>query len=153
MSGQLTHPEASMIKSIIAAVWIIAVTLAGIYAPALMHGQRGSGEIEPAHAAPEPFKSDHIAVAIFRDGKVAGYFTSRLNCELLDPSLKDSIAARLTHELYKAVYASGEVDFRKPTPEEVSALAAMITKGLNERAGKPVIENLKLEEPDFLRRL
>lgn len=142
-----------MVKSVIAAVWIIAVTLAGLYAPSLLQDPASGEESETAHVKPEPFKSDHIAVAIFRDGKVAGYFTSRLNCNLMDPSFKDSILARLTHELHKAVHASVDIDFRKPQPKEISALAAKIAKGFNERAGKPVIEDLKIEEPDFLRRL
>ncbi len=141
-----------MVKSVIAALWIIAMTLAGLYGPPLLL-TRDADKSEAADAAPEPFKTDHIAVAIFRDGKVAGYFTSRLNCELLDASLKDGITARLTHELYKVVYANSEIDFRKTQPEELTALAEEIAKGVNGRAGKPVIENLIIEEPDFLRRL
>lgn len=142
-----------MIKSVLASLCIIAATLSGLYAPALLSGQGADQESETAHAKTEPFKSDHIAVAVFHEGKVAGYFTSRLSCDVTDPSFKDSILARLTHELYKAVYASGNVDFRNPQPEEIIALAGAIAKGLNERAGKAVIENLKIEEPDFLRRL
>jgi hypothetical protein len=141
-----------MVKSILAALLIIAATLSGLHGPTLLQ-KSGGGESAEAHSKPEAFKSDHIAVAIFEDGKVAGYFTSRLNCELTDPSFKASILQRLTHELYKAVHSSNEVNFREPRPEQLSALADKIAKGINDRAGKPVIENLSVEEPDFLRRL
>jgi hypothetical protein len=141
-----------MVKSFIAALWIIAMTLAGLYGPSLLR-THGGHKSEAPGTAPEPFKTDHIAVAVFRDGKVSGYFTSRLNCDLTDQSFKDSVLARLTHELYKAVYANTKIDFHKPQPEALTALAEEIAKGLNGRAGRPVIENLKIEEPDFLRRL
>jgi hypothetical protein len=140
-----------VIKSIIAAILIIAATLGGLYAPTLL---KKSGDVtEAAHTKSEPFKSDHIAVAIFVDGKVTGYFTSRLNCELTDPSFKASALQRLTHELHKAVYASAEINFRKPGSDALSEIADKITKGVNERAGKSVVENLTIEDPDFLRRL
>jgi hypothetical protein len=142
-----------MIKTIIAASWITAATLAGLYGPAFLQTPGASGESQSPHAKPEPFKSDHIAVAIFKDGNIDGYFTARLSCTLLDASLKDGLLARLTHELYKAVNASAKIDFRKPQAEQLSALAGDMMKGLNARAGKPVIENLAIEEPDFLRRL
>jgi hypothetical protein len=141
-----------MVKSILAAFLIFAATLGGLYAPTLLQKSGGS-ETSEAHAKPEPFESDHIAVAIFEDGKVAGYFTSRLNCELTDPTFKASILARLTHELYKAVHSSTGVNFRKPGSGQLSTLADEITKGINKRAGKPIIEKLIIEEPDFLRRL
>jgi hypothetical protein len=141
-----------MVKSILAAFCIMGATLAGLYAPGLLEFT-GDVESQEIHAKPELFKSDHIAVAIFENGEVAGYFTSRLNCELTEPSFKASILARLTHELYKAVHSSTGVNFRKPGPEQLSALADKITKGINERAGKPIIEKLTIEEPDFLRRL
>jgi hypothetical protein len=141
-----------MAKSVIAATWIIAMTIAGLYGPFFLRTHGGDSSEAPG-AAPEPFKTDHIAVAVFRDGKVSGYFTARLNCDLTDPSFKDSVLARLTHELYKAVYANTKVDFHKPQPEELTALSEDIAKGVNRRAGKPVIENLTIEEPDFLRRL
>jgi hypothetical protein len=141
-----------MVKSILAALLIIAATLGGLYAPTLLR-KSDSIETGEAHAKPEPFKSDHIAVAIFEDGKVAGYFTSRLNYELTDPSYKTSIVPRLTHELYKAVHSSTGVNFRKTGPEQLSVIADKIIKGVNIGAGKPIIEKLTIEEPDFLRRL
>jgi hypothetical protein len=147
------HPESFMVKTILTASWIIAVTLAGLYGPALMRMQGNAEESQAPHSKPEPFKSDHIAVAIFKDGKVAGYFTARLSCTLVDNSLKDSLLAKLTHELYKAVNANAVIDFRKPQTEQLSALAGEMMKALNKRTAKPVIENLAIEEPDFLRRL
>lgn len=141
-----------MIKPILAAVLIMFATMAGLYGPTLFRQSAGSGD-EPTHTKSEPFKSDHIAVAIFEDGKVSGYFTSRLTCELTDLSVKTSILPRLTHELYKAVHSSNGVDFRKVSPEQLSALADKIAQGVNTVAGKPVIERLAIEEPDFLRRL
>jgi hypothetical protein len=141
-----------MIKSILATVLVIAATLGGLYAPAFLQKPDGS-ETGELHAKPEPFKSDHIAVAIFEEGEVVGYFTSRLTCELTDPSFKASILPRLTHELYKAIHSSSDVNFRKASPEQLSAIAQKISKGVNERAGKPVIGKLLVEEPDFLRRL
>jgi hypothetical protein len=141
-----------MIKSVLAAVLIIAATLGGLYAPTVLQ-KSGGGESGEAHAKPEPFKSDHIAVAIFEDGKVIGYFTSRLTCELTDPSFKASILPRLTHELYKTIHSSAGINFRKASAEQLSSIAEKITKGVNDRASKPIIEKLVIEEPDFLRRL
>jgi hypothetical protein len=141
-----------MVKSILAAICVISATLAGLYGPSFLT-QENSGNREAVHGKPEPFESDHIAVAVFRDGKVIGYFTSRLKCDVMDPSFKDSVLARLTHELYKAVYANAQLDFRKMQPEQAASLAGQIAQQLNDRAGKAVIENLTIEEPDFLRRL
>jgi hypothetical protein len=141
-----------MVKIILAAICMMSATLAGLYVPGLL--QRTSDrDGQELLAKPEAFKSDHIAVAIFENGKVAGYFTSRLNCELTDPSSKASILAKLTHELYKAVHSSADVNFRKPGSEQLSALADKITKDINESAGRPVIDKLTIDEPDFLRRL
>jgi hypothetical protein len=141
-----------MVKTIVVAICIMSATLAGLSIPGLLQFA-GDDESRETHAKPEPIKSDHIAVAIFENGKVEGYFTSRLNCELTDPTFKASILARLTHELYKAVHSSTGVNFRNPGSEQLSTLADEITKGTNERAGKTIIEKLIIEEPDFLRRL
>jgi hypothetical protein len=143
---------AGMVKSFIAAILIVAATLAGLYVPSLLE-TTGGGGAEEVHVKPEPFKTDHIAVAIFEEGAVVGYFTSRLSGELLDPALKDVIIPQLTHQLHRAVYGRNESNFRKLRPEEVESLAGEIVKGANEKAGKPVIGKLTLEEPDFLRRL
>jgi hypothetical protein len=142
-----------MIKTIIAAGWITAATLAGLYGPAFLQTSGTADESQSSHAKSEPFRSDHIAVAVFKDGNIDGYFTARLSCTLLDVSLKDSLLARLTHELYKAVNASAMIEFREPQAEQLRALAGDMMKEINARAGKPVIENLAVEEPDFLRRL
>jgi hypothetical protein len=141
-----------MVKSILAAICIMGATLAGLYVPGLLL-RTAEGENQEVLAKPELFKSDHIAVAIFENGKVVGYFTSRLSGEILDPTLKGSIIARLTHELHKAVYASPETNFRKPQPDAMTTLAEEITNGANARAAKTVIEKLTIEDPDFLRRL
>ena len=142
-----------MLKIVISGVWICSVTIAALYASQTRGLFGGEPDLPGAHTTAKPFKTDDIAVAIFKSGKVAGYFTGRIMCDVIDPAYESKLAWLLTHELHKAIYQNPTISYGAPSKEDLTLLAKFMSDALNGQDNPPVIANLKIENVDFLKRL
>lgn len=145
-----------MIKFVAAALWISIATTGAI----LMSFQFGnSGEDAAASAEPNAFQGlDYvqtgvISVPVFNKGRVEGYFLARLVFTARGTrlaQLKLPAEALLTDQVYTQLYASPEVDFTKRDSIDIDAFRQAIRTGVNERIGEPLIEEVLVQQVDYL---
>lgn len=145
-----------MIKFVVAAVWIVAVTIGTIF-----FSYSASGE-KPAPAGTSLFlgeleylKTEMLSVPVLQDGEVKGYFLSSLVYAIEPDKLKKlSIPADslLVDQLYTYMYSSPHVDFTNPEGIDLAALRTELRDSINERVGDKLIHEVLIEQMDYLTR-
>ncbi len=126
------------------------MTLGAIYLAVALPGPAETAAVENDPAWTEELKTDHVAVAIFDEGKVSGYFTARFRGLRAKEIDKYRIESMLVDALHRAIYAGGLVDARAPMSADFMALAADVEKRVNEKAGSQVVENVSLDDVVFM---
>lgn len=146
-----------MIKFIAAALWIIIATTGAI----LVSFQFGSSKDETTAEAAEAnafhgldyVQTGVISVPVFDKGRVHGYFLARLVFTAEGTrlaQLKLPAEALLTDQVYTQLYASPEVDFTKRDAIDLDAFREAIRTGVNERIGEPLIQEVLVQQVDYL---
>jgi hypothetical protein len=144
-----------MIKFVMAALWIAAVTVGSVYYS--FNIQQGTPE------KPEPgffggldyIRTEMISVPLLRDRKVQGYFLARLVYTVEPAKLKKlSLPAEtlLMDQVYSYLYANPEVDFSNRANLDLDALRAGIRDSVNARLGDKLVHEVLIEQLDFLTR-
>lgn len=121
-----------------------------MYIAVALPGPAETAAVEAEPAWTDELKTDHVAVAIFDEGKVSGYFTARFRGRRAKEIDKYRIEAMLVDALHRAIYAGGLVDAQAPLGADYKALAADVEKRVNEKAGKQAVEDVTLEDVAFM---
>jgi hypothetical protein len=145
-----------MIKLMVVALWIsLATTGALVYSFQSAEEHDGT---ETA-AAVTPFKGlDYvrtgiISVPVFDKGKVQGYFLARLVFTADGKrlaQLKLPAEALLADQVYSHLYGHPEIDFTRREALDLDAFREAIRAGVNARLGETLIEEVLVEQVDYL---
>lgn len=144
-----------MIRFIIAAIWICAVTVGSIFFA--FSAARDTGEAE---AAPAPYfggldyvKTDVISVPIVRDRAVDGYFLARF-VFTVEPgkaaSMSVPAASLLVDEAFTYIYGHPLVDFARTDKIDVDAFRIALRDSINARVGQELVHEVLIEQIDYL---
>lgn len=143
-----------MIRIIVAAVWICAVTAGSIY-----YGFHASGEQSEQENTPAFFGGlDYVrtgvtSVPLFSNGTVSGYFVTRL-VYTVDPQVKAALTippeALLIDQLYTYLYSNPQLDFSKRDTLDLDLLRSSIRDAINERVGEKLVHEVLVEQVDYL---
>lgn len=131
-------------------MWVIGVTVGALYFAVIPDT---SAETTPAISEAEQaqeFRTDYLAVAIFVDGNVTGYFTTRIKGRQLAEIDSARLKALMTDALYRAIYGGNDLDPKAPLAADVKALAASVQDKINKNAGKQLVDDLRLADVTFL---
>lgn len=144
-----------MIKLLGIGLWVCLVTLGAGYAVANM----AAGAPLEAAAKPNYFegldyrKTETIAVPIIADNAIQGYVLARF-VYTIDGKLAATLAVPpdpiILDEAFRAVYSVSGFDFRHPERYDVAALLASIKETVNKRYGQKVVEDVMIDQFDFL---
>lgn len=128
-------------------------TMAAIYASATLSA--GNSNLpEPAQSnAAEDFKTEHIAVAIFLSGKVRGYFTTRVECQVSKGANKEKLKWILANDLHRSVYANNQIKYETISENDIHVVTKALEDFLMQRKNDFQITELKLAEAQFLSRI
>ena len=143
-----------MIKFIVAALWISAVTVG-----AMMYSFQSSTEtasVEP----PAPMlggldyiKTEIMSVPILARGGISGYFLARLVYTIEPEKAKKlSVPAGtlIGDELYSFLYSNPNIDFTQTDALDLDLFRTQIKDSINKRIGEELVHEVLIEQIDFL---
>ncbi|MBD9373835.1 hypothetical protein IB238_14500 [Rhizobium sp. ARZ01] len=143
-----------MIKLVLTGIWICAITLASVYFSMQMAAAPRVDEEAAARAAAlELVKGSQATIPVISDGAVKGYFLARLsytaNKEL---AAKQAVpmGEAITDELYTLLVGQRMIDVEKLDSFDVDTFRATIKDGLNKRFGEAVIDQVIIEQIDYI---
>ncbi|WP_061932167.1 hypothetical protein [Aureimonas sp. AU22] len=144
-----------MIKILGIGIWVCIVTLGTGYAVANMAAEAPPG----APPAPTYFegldykKTDTIAVPIIAENAIQGYVLARF-VYTIDGKTAATLAVPpdpiILDQAFKSVYSVSNFDFKHPARYDLPALLAELKGNVNARYGKPVVEDMMVDQFDFL---
>lgn len=142
-----------MIKFVVAALWIAAVTVGSVYFSFNMQ-REAVQEPEPGYFGGLDYvKAEMISVPLLRDRKVHGYFLARL-VYTAEPAKLKKLAipaeALLTDQVYTYLYANPQIDFTSLATLDPDALRNGIRDSVNARVGEKLVHEVLIEQFDFL---
>jgi hypothetical protein len=144
-----------MIKFIVAALWLCAVTAGSIFYSYSATGHRAAdGEAaQPFFGGLDYVKGDMISVPNIRHGAIQGYFLARLVYTAEPDRLKQlsvPIQSLLLDEVYSYIYSAPPIDPDKPETFDLEALKAGIRDSINKRVGETLIHDVMLEQVEYV---
>ena len=144
-----------MIKLLGIGVWVMVVTLGAGYA---MASFSGGGEA-PAPKQPTYFegldykKTNSIAVPLISDNAIQGYVLARF-VYTIDGKLASTLAVPpdpiILDEAFRAVYSDCGFYVHSPERYDLAALLGSIKETVNKRYGQKVVEDVMVDQFDFL---
>jgi hypothetical protein len=143
-----------MIKFVIAALWLVAVTLGTVIFSFSMTGPKPDKAPQPAFFGGLDYvKTDIISVPLMKDDEVYGYFLTRL-VYTVEPAVMKTLSlpaeALLVDEVYTYLYANPEIDFADYAKLDLGKLRSGIREAVNKRVGKNLVHDVLIEQIDFL---
>ncbi len=146
-----------MIKLLGLGVWVMLVTVGSGYAMAtLAGGGEASAPEQPTYFKGLDYKqTNSIAVPLISENAIQGYVLARF-VYTVDGQLAAGLAVPpdpiILDEAFRAVYSVAGFDFRNPERYDLAALLASIKETVNKRYGQKVVEDVMVDQFDFLPR-
>jgi hypothetical protein len=143
-----------MIKFVVAALWLVAVTLGTVIFSFSMSGPKTDKTPQPAFFGGLDYvKTDIISVPLMKDNEVYGYFLTRL-VYTVEPAVMKTLSlpaeALLVDQVYTYLYANPQIDFADYARLDLDKLRNGIRESVNKRVGKELIHDVLIEQIDFL---
>jgi hypothetical protein len=143
-----------MIKSLITGIWACVVTLGAVYyGLSWQLGAELANKNDRTHEALESMKPKMMSVPVIQDGAVQGYIVAQF-VFVIDSSLVKHLSVPLdsflVDEGVKAIYGGEIPDFRKVKRQDLMAMTKTIAENLNKRFGAPIIQDVLIQELNYL---
>ncbi len=143
-----------MIKFVVAAVWIIGVTIGTIFVSYSMNGEQPVTDGDsPYHGKLEFVKTDMMSVPVVQEGAVKGYFLSKLVYAADVEKLKKlalPIDTLLVDEVYTFLFSNPSIDFSRVEGVDLDAMRNGLKDSINQRVGDDLIYEIMIEQVDYL---
>jgi hypothetical protein len=143
-----------MIKFIVAAVWIIGVTIGTIFVSYSMSGEKPAVEGgSPYNGKLEFVKTDMLSVPVVQEGTVKGYFLSKFVYAADVEKLKKlalPIDTLLVDEVYTYLFSNPAIDFSRVEGVDLEAMRNGLKDSINQRVGDDLIYEVMVEQVDYL---
>lgn len=143
-----------MIKLAISGLWIAGVTLASVYFSLQMTSPNTDADKNSDFFGGLDYvRSDMLSIPAFADGRVQGYFITRL-VYTAEPKVLQSLTlpphVLITDELYSLLVGNSVIDFTSMEQFDMDAFRTTVRDRLNERLGKKVFHEVLVEQMEFL---
>ena len=142
-----------MIKFALAALWIMAVTAGTV----LFAYQSASGPESEAQATYfgglDYVQTEVISVPVLRSNEVYGYFLARLVYTAKADKLRGMVMppdAIIFDEVYSYLFGNQLIDFSRKETLDLDAFREGIKNSINRRVGEELIQEILVEQMDFL---
>ncbi len=141
-----------MIRSLALSLWIVGATLAAVYFGATL--SFNSSHQEPnAEEGPAQMTFKAVTVPIIANGAMQGYVLAQVTLTMkrgLLKTLPQPPDLAVADAIFKTLYAEEQVDFKNLKKQDLDKLSKAILESVNSRAGKPVAENVFIQELHYL---
>lgn len=143
-----------MIKFIVAALWLCAVAIGAMFYSFQTASARNDAPAPPPLLGGLDYiKTEIVSVPVLRDGRVNGYFLTRL-VYTVEPSklakLSVPAEALIVDQVYSYVYGNPDLDFVDHETLDLDAFRAGIRSKINEKVGEDLVHEVLIEQVDFL---
>ncbi len=143
-----------MIKLVISGLWIGAVTLASVYFSLQSSSPKPeTGEQTDFFGGLDYVRSDLLSIPAFSEGRVQGYFITRLVYTADQDVLRTLTLpphVLITDELYSLLIGNSVIEFTNMERFDMDAFRVTVRDRLNERLGKKVFHEVLVEQLEFL---
>ena len=143
-----------MIKFILAAIWICAVSVGAVLYSFQSSEARSTAAPPPAFfGGLDHISTELVSVPLVKDGAVDGYFLTRLSYSIDSEKMKTltvPVNAILVDEIHSYLYANPEIDGFKAGAFDISAFRDGLRESINERVGSKLIHDVFIEQADYL---
>lgn len=143
-----------MIKFVVAAIWVCAVTIGAMVYSFQSSAARPDPGSEPAFFGGLDYvKTEVFSVPVLQKGVINGYFIGRFVYTVEPEKLKKlSIPAEtlIVDEVYTYLFSHPEMDFSKTDTVDIDALRTGIRDSINKRVGDTLIHEVLVEQVDYL---
>ncbi|MCW4113725.1 hypothetical protein NPA31_001955 [Aurantimonas sp. MSK8Z-1] len=144
-----------MIKIIAIGVWVCVVSLGSSYGMALFASKSAPTEKqEPSYFEGLDYrKTDPITVPVIYEDKIRGYILARF-VYTIDGKTVAGLAVPpdpfMLDEAYRVIYSAKGFDFDRPERYDVAKLTEDIKKAVNARYKKDIVEDVLIEQFDYI---
>lgn len=142
-----------MIKLILTGAWVCIVTLGTVYFSVVMATAPATDPDAEKKAALELVKGESITLPMISNGKVAGYFLSKISFMLDKEKMKGvelPMTEYLTDELFTLLVGNKMVDIADTSTFNVDEFRKGVKEGLNKRFGDEIVADVMVEQLDYL---
>ena len=145
----------AMIKFIVAAIWICAVTIGAVFYSFQLAGAKADTWPEPRHARRPRLCEDRRAFgAGAEDGGIDGYFLTRLVYTVEPEKLSEAVGAGRSADHRRGLFLSLSPTRRSTSPRtttlDLDAFRNGIRDSINKRVGEDLVHDVLVEQIDFL---
>jgi hypothetical protein len=143
-----------MIKFIVAALWLCAVSIGAVIYSFQVAGARTGAEPDAALLGGLDYvKTDVLSVPVLRRGGVVGYFLTRL-VYTVDPheikKLSVPAPTLINDQVYTYLFTNPNIDFSEIETLDLDAFRNGLRDSINKRIGEDMIHDIMIEQIDFL---
>lgn len=142
-----------MIRFIIAAVWICAVTVGSLVFAFQAAGSKSDADAAPFFGGLDYVSTGVISIPLIKSSSVQGYFLARL-VYTVEPDLMNRLSVPaetlLVDEVYTHLYANPDIDFTQRETIDLDRFRSTIRDSINERIGEKLVHEILIEQIDYL---
>lgn len=142
-----------MIKFIVAAVWLCAVTAGAAIYSFQSAGASPDDKPKPLLGGLDYVNTDMISVPMVKDAVIQGYFLTKL-VYTVEPAemakLSVPASALITDQVYSYLYSNPQTDFTDTADLDLDAFRKNIRDSINARIGADIVKDVLIDQVNFL---
>jgi len=145
-----------MIKPILSGVWVCAVTMGAAYLGASWQRPAVEADRQDHHGSSSdltPLRTRMISVPIVADGGIRGYVVAQFAFTAPAKLMKQlSVKPDLyvLDEAFQLIFSGEMIDFRYFKKQDLPALGKKIAENVNKRLGVRVVEDVLVQELNYV---
>ena len=142
-----------MLKIIVIGIWVVAVALGSVYFSVNMSMTPEEDPEAKRLASLETIRGDVTSLPVIENGKVTGYFLTRLSYVGDKAKLAEihiPIDALITDELFTTLVGSHVLDLRDNSGFNLDEFRKTVKEAINKKLGEDAIEDILVEQIDYL---
>lgn len=142
-----------MIKALLLAVWVSAVSLGAVYGVFIMQIKEAEKRKEGEPSGIEYVKPEEISVPMIIRGKVAGYVIAQF-VFTADSGLLKKLSVPpdyfFNNEAFNVVYESKVIDFTRIKKQNLPKVAIKIKKNINKRMESNIVRDVLIQQLKYI---
>ncbi len=142
-----------MIKFVVAALWICAVTVGAVFYSFQAAGERKDDPPKPLLGGLDYISTNMMSVPIIRNSAIQGYFVAKLVYTVEPAELaKLSVPALslITDEVYTYLYANPQIDLTQRPTIDLDQFRKTVRDAINARVGSNLVHEILIDQMRYL---
>lgn len=142
-----------MVKLLIAGVWVCLVTLGSVYFTVYLATAPEISDEDARKAQLQLVRGETVTIPLIADGAVKGYFLGRMSFMMDKQKITGvdlPMTELMTDELFTLLVGNKMVDLGNTAAFDLEAFKASIKDDLNRRLGDTMIDEVLVEQLDYL---